>query len=206
MSGGFYKIIDAKTGEMIDVRQAASADAALEMVRRANPNLNLGNAVSVMPDSINKIGLGEIKEFLCRKHKSQDQDWSDEQLRAWARDAEFQAGEGNWPDIELRESESRAGWTETFDISAAGIDWTEVTDDDGDADEVKTEYRAVIVPPDAGSNGVGIRLTNECHSRLTDEDLIKAAMPALEEYNRAASSIGAPEATTKDLRIGMWKA
>lgn len=80
--------------------------------------------------SINATGLAEIREFLAQNHKH-GPDLDDTMIRAWARDAEFQMGEGNPPTIEIRAWDSLAGCTQEFRISPAGID-TEIVDDGGD--------------------------------------------------------------------------
>ena len=43
-------------------------------------------------------------------------------LRAWAADAEFSLAEGNGAAIELAARDSVHGRTQTFEISAAGLD------------------------------------------------------------------------------------
>jgi hypothetical protein len=70
--------------------------------------------------TVNENGMQQISEFLAANHKQGS--FSDEQIRAWAADAEFQLGEGNPPSIEIRSSDSVHGRTQEFTISDAGID------------------------------------------------------------------------------------
>ena len=76
--------------------------------------------------SINKIGLNEIAEFLGTHHKLGRDHFTDDMLRAWAADAEFQLSEGNDASIEIRSLDSVSGHTETFTISDAGLDSTAI--------------------------------------------------------------------------------
>ena len=84
--------------------------------------------------SINANGLEQIRQFLLANAKNAErlQDancpGTVEALQAWAREAEFQLGEGNPASIELKSYDSSYGWTQTFDISDEGID-TEYQDD-----------------------------------------------------------------------------
>jgi hypothetical protein len=71
--------------------------------------------------TINTIGIQEIESFLAFHHKK-GHHFSQEQLRAWAADAEFQMDEGNTPTIEIPAWDSQSGHTETFTISDAGVD------------------------------------------------------------------------------------
>jgi len=70
--------------------------------------------------TINQNGIAEIKGFLSTAHKPQHFDES--MLQAWASAAEFQLGEGNGASIEICSFFSKSGRTETFTVSAAGID------------------------------------------------------------------------------------
>jgi len=70
---------------------------------------------------INQIGLNEIKAFLDGNHKS-NETWSDDMLRAWARDAEHQLSLGNPPTIEIKSGESIYGRTQEYTISSNGVD------------------------------------------------------------------------------------
>jgi hypothetical protein len=71
--------------------------------------------------TINANGIREIENFLAFHHKK-GHHFGQEQLRAWAADAEFQMDEGNTPTIEIRACDSQSGHTETFTISDAGVD------------------------------------------------------------------------------------
>ena len=70
--------------------------------------------------TINQAGIAEIKGFLSAAHKPKYFDES--MLSAWASAAEFQLGEGNGASIEISSFFSKSGRTETFTVSAAGID------------------------------------------------------------------------------------
>jgi hypothetical protein len=70
--------------------------------------------------TINEKGIDEIKGFLSTAHKPQHFD--EDMLNAWASAAEFQLGEGNGASIEISSFYSKSGRTETFTVSAAGID------------------------------------------------------------------------------------
>lgn len=79
--------------------------------------------------TINAAGLAEIAGFLADHHKKGGAHFTSEMLNAWAADAEFQMAEGNSPTIEVRSWDTVSGHTETFTVSAAGID-TEIIEDD----------------------------------------------------------------------------
>jgi len=70
--------------------------------------------------TINEKGIDEIKGFLSDAHKPHHFD--EGMLNAWASAAEFQLGEGNGASIEISSFFSKSGRTETFTVSAAGID------------------------------------------------------------------------------------
>lgn len=72
---------------------------------------------------VNDAGLDEIHAFLADHHKLGGDHFNRAMLRAWAADAEFQLGEGNTASIEICSSDSVSGHTETFTISAAGVEW-----------------------------------------------------------------------------------
>lgn len=80
--------------------------------------------------SVNTAGLEEIRAFLVQHHR-RGEDMTDDMIRAWARDAEFQMGEGNPPTIEIRAWDSLSGAAVEFRVSPAGID-TELVDDGSD--------------------------------------------------------------------------
>ncbi len=72
--------------------------------------------------TVNATGLAEIKEFLADNHKLGGDHFTSDMLRAWAADAEFSLAEGNGAAIELSARDSVNGRTQTFEISAAGLD------------------------------------------------------------------------------------
>ena len=74
--------------------------------------------------TINQTGVDEIKGFLSAAHKPHFFDQN--MLNAWASAAEFQLGEGNPASIEISQHHSQSGRTETFTVSAAGIDAHEI--------------------------------------------------------------------------------
>lgn len=75
---------------------------------------------------VNATGLEEIKKFLADNHKLGGEHFDDSMLRAWARDAEFQLGEGNSASIEIRSCDTVSGHTENYTISDAGLDCEEI--------------------------------------------------------------------------------
>lgn len=72
--------------------------------------------------TVNAQGLAEIREFLAENHKLGRDHFDDAMIRAWARDAETQIGEGNDATIEIRSSNSKSGYTVCYTISDAGLD------------------------------------------------------------------------------------
>ena len=81
--------------------------------------------------TVNDNGLMEIAKFLTKNTNQEFTLSTDrERLQAWARDAEFQMGEGNTPTIEISAVASIFGRTQEFTISAAGLDSTEVEIDE----------------------------------------------------------------------------
>lgn len=72
--------------------------------------------------TINEAGLNEIKEFLTAYHKKGAGRLTDEVLRSWAADAEFQLAEGNTATIEIPSFNSITGATIEYRISDEGID------------------------------------------------------------------------------------
>lgn len=76
--------------------------------------------------SVNEIGLNEIKEFLAKNHKLGGDHFTRDMLRAWADDAEFQLGEGNFATIEIRPWDSINGRAQEFTISVDGLDSEEL--------------------------------------------------------------------------------
>lgn len=86
--------------------------------------------------TVNASGLEEIRAFLLANHKKPAlYEGSDSvtmgMLRAWAQEAEFSLGEGNDAGIEIKSWDSIHGRTQTFTVSAAGLD-AEEHDDGGD--------------------------------------------------------------------------
>jgi hypothetical protein len=73
--------------------------------------------------SVNAKGLAQISEFL-KENAVGAEKFADNQecLHAWARDAEYQLGEGNPAEIELSAIGSIHGRTQTFRISNEGLD------------------------------------------------------------------------------------
>ncbi len=80
--------------------------------------------------TVNQTGLNEIAEFLGTHHKLGRDHFSDDMLRAWAADAEFQLAEGNDASIEIKSWDTISGHTETFSISDAGLDSEEIEIDE----------------------------------------------------------------------------
>lgn len=88
---------------------------------------------------VNATGLKEIRNFLALNHRLGGEHFTDEMIRAWARDAEFQIAEGNPAAIEIKARDSVTGATLTYDISEDGQDWGEVWEawEDGKRDEAE---------------------------------------------------------------------
>ena len=78
--------------------------------------------MQVAIQAINSIGIQEIHAFLAERHKLGGDHFTPAMLLAWARDAEFQLGEGNSATIEIKSWDAVSGHTETFTVSDAGID------------------------------------------------------------------------------------
>lgn len=72
--------------------------------------------------TVNAAGLAEIAAFLAKNHKLGGDHFTSDMLRAWAADAEFSLSEGNGAVIELASRDSVHGVTQTFEISADGLD------------------------------------------------------------------------------------
>lgn len=72
--------------------------------------------------TVNKTGIAEIKQFLAKYHKKGGDHFTEDMLRAWAAEAEFQLGEGNPAAIEIRGRDSVTGVPVTCTITAAGLD------------------------------------------------------------------------------------
>ena len=83
--------------------------------------------------TVNDNGIEQIREFLIENHKNPERFEGAEalpMLHAWARDAEFQMGEGNTPTIEIKSFNSIHGRTQQFEIGNEGIDSQEVEIDE----------------------------------------------------------------------------
>lgn len=76
--------------------------------------------------TVNSAGLQEIKQFLAANHRLGGDHFTDDMLRAWAADAEFQLGEGNPASIEIRSFDSISGHPEVYTISEDGLDCEEI--------------------------------------------------------------------------------
>ena len=72
--------------------------------------------------TVNEAGMQEIRQFLAEHHKRGRDYFSNDEIFAWAADAEFQLGEGNPACIEIRAWDSTSGHTEEYTISDAGLD------------------------------------------------------------------------------------
>jgi hypothetical protein len=77
-----------------------------------------------VPSIINATGKQEILEFLVQNHKLANK-LNDENINAWARDAENQLSMGNPPSIEIRSWESVHGYTQEYTVSEGGVDFQE---------------------------------------------------------------------------------
>jgi hypothetical protein len=76
---------------------------------------------------VNENGIKQIAKFLADNHKQGERIAADaSMLRAWAADAEFSLSEGNDAGIEIKSFDSLSGRTQTFTVSAEGLDSTEV--------------------------------------------------------------------------------
>ncbi len=87
--------------------------------------------------SVNDNGLAQIAEFLKNNHKkSFDQNgesvdyFTQDMLRAWAAEAEFQLSEGNTATIFLKNHESINGCAQEFTIYPEGLDSEVIEIDD----------------------------------------------------------------------------
>ena len=80
--------------------------------------------------TVNAAGLAQIAAFLADNHKLGGEHFSAGMLRAWAADAEFSLAEGNGAVIELAARDSVHGVTQTFEISAAGLNTEHVEIDE----------------------------------------------------------------------------
>lgn len=78
--------------------------------------------------TVNAAGIEEIRQFLKENHKQEE--FTDDMLRAWAQEAEFQVCEGNPATIEIRAHNCIHGYTMEYYISEAGLDATEHDDED----------------------------------------------------------------------------
>lgn len=86
---------------------------------------------TVTQKSVNKNGIKQIADFLLANHKQGERISQDARmLRAWAADAELSLSEGNDAGIEIKSQDSVLGRTQTFAVSAQGLDSTEVEIDE----------------------------------------------------------------------------
>ncbi len=80
---------------------------------------------------VNENGIKQIAQFLLENHKQGERISQDaSMLRAWAADAEFSLSEGNDAGIEIKSFDSVLGRTQTFTVSAEGLDSTSVEIDE----------------------------------------------------------------------------
>ena len=75
--------------------------------------------------TVNNQGIDEIRQFLADNHKKGD-NFTRDMLLAWANEAEFSLSEGNDAVIEIKSWDSIRGRTQTYTISAAGLDCVEI--------------------------------------------------------------------------------
>ena len=75
---------------------------------------------------VNAKGIREIQKFLEENHKLGGEHFTTEMLDAWALQAEFQQGEGNPAEVEIKACDSICGWTVKYRLSDEGQDWAEV--------------------------------------------------------------------------------
>lgn len=99
---------------------------------------------------VNERGLKEIKEFLADNHRLGGDHFTNDMLRAWAADAEFQMAEGNPPCIELRSFDCVHRRTMEYTISDDGIDSDNlgVDSNSGQAQSLYAELKAAGVSMD----------------------------------------------------------
>lgn len=92
-------------------------------------------AKHLIPTTINASGIEEIRAFLMDNYKNPElfegtDSITMDLLRAWAKDAEFSLSEGNDAGIELKSWDSIHGRTQTFTVSASGVDSAEFDDEE----------------------------------------------------------------------------
>ena len=80
--------------------------------------------------TINASGLKQITEFLASNHNKGGDHFTDDMLKAWAADAEFQLSEDNPASIEIRAADCVHGRTVEYTISPDGLDATVVGSDE----------------------------------------------------------------------------
>lgn len=76
--------------------------------------------------TVNATGLAEIRAILAENHRRGGGHFTDDMLRAWAAEVEFQLSEGNSPTFEIRSWDSVRGHTQVFELSSAAIDTQEI--------------------------------------------------------------------------------
>lgn len=73
--------------------------------------------------AVSKEGLREIESFLAEHHKLGADYIAPDMVRSFAADAEFQLAEGNDAAIEIASMHSVSRRTETYTLSASGVEW-----------------------------------------------------------------------------------
>ena len=69
---------------------------------------------------VNEAGAQEIINFLKANHK-RGAALTDDQVKAWVEDAEFQLAEGNAPTVEIAAAHSAKGYAVTYTVSDDGV-------------------------------------------------------------------------------------
>lgn len=82
-----------------------------------------GEAEMLPFQAVNEEGLREIQSFLAKYHKLGGDHITADVVRSFADDAEFQLREGNDAAIEIASMNSVSRRTETYTLSAAGVEW-----------------------------------------------------------------------------------
>lgn len=72
--------------------------------------------------TVNENGLQQIREFLAENHNLGGDHFDNDMIHAWARDAEFQLGEGNGATIEIGAANSVSGNPICYTITEGGLD------------------------------------------------------------------------------------
>jgi hypothetical protein len=114
-------VSDAEAQQMADLLASQGYSATDPVPDNVWDSL-LDQIDAVPVPTVNETGLMLIYEWLAERMINGDL-LDPYNIGAWARDAEFQMGEGNPPCIELRASQSVSGHTETFTVPSNGIKW-----------------------------------------------------------------------------------